>query len=75
MHVYNSIASQDKKFTFMYDHFLQGTFLVSDFNNPLVNSIGGDKAIDNNRLSLANTMASILRLQILLRVLEKIKLH
>ena len=65
-HVYNNnIADQDGKrikFTFVDDHFLQGTFVMSDFNNPLIDSIGGDKTIDNNRFGLANTMASILRL-------------
>jgi hypothetical protein len=71
MNVIQKKTSWLKNLTFMYDHFLQSTLLMSDFNDPLINSIGGDEAINDNRFSLTNTMTPILCLQILLWVLKK----
>lgn len=54
----------------MNDHFLKSTLFTSDFDNPLFNSIGGDKSINHDRFGLTNTMTSILSLQVLLWILD-----
>ena len=53
----------------MYDHSLQPSFGGSSLHYPLINGVGGDKAIDHYWLSLTNAMAAILSLQVTLGIL------
>ena len=56
--------------TFVYDHFLQFSFPRSSLYYFLIDSIGCDKSVHHDWLSLTNSVTSILGLKITLWILE-----
>ena len=56
--------------TFVDDHLLKSPLAGRSFHYVLINSVGGDVAVHHHWLGLTNSMATILCLQVRLRILQ-----
>lgn len=64
------MEGQIEELTSMNDHLLQFTLHGGFFHNFLVNGVGCDQPENQHRLGLADSVTSILGLQITLRILS-----